>query len=118
MHCSLKYEDTICDGVYDLRGRFTDLQPGSPEQFPSLEELQMFIPGPLDDREVSLPLGIFPAVQIVRVLWRLHGSHAAAGVAKLPARRLPGKALAWQSLAGRMLCVLYLGGMLGCAQPS
>ena len=67
VRCSLKYEDTICDGVYDLRGRFTDLQPGSPEQFPSLEELQMFIPGPLDDREVRPPI----------CLWPLHWPHCA-----------------------------------------
>ena len=54
--CSLKYDDVVCDGLYDLRGSFTDLQPGSPEQFPSLEELRMFIPGPLDEREVCLQL--------------------------------------------------------------
>ena len=58
--CSLGWDDTIVDGLYDVWGQFPEIVEISPESgvtklFPSLEELKKIPFTPGDSREVCLP---------------------------------------------------------------
>ena len=60
--CSLNYDDTICDGVYDVRGDFPELCYAGGMCFPTLADLKTLQPTPNDDREVNLAHSPLPLI--------------------------------------------------------
>lgn len=67
--CSLGWDDTIVDGLYDVWGQFPEIVEIAPDSgvtklFPSLEELRKIPFTPGDSREVGIDVSFLaPAMQ-------------------------------------------------------